>query len=112
MKENRQLRVETLEDRTMPSTGLSSPALLPQSPSPTAYIVPALVAEGNEGTTTVQVTLRLTEPTDKPVTVEIATYDLTAKAGLDYFPAHRVRVFAPGQVRATFTVRVVGDRQV
>jgi hypothetical protein len=66
--------------------------------------------EGNSGTTPFTFTVSLSAPSDLPVTVNYATADGSAIAGIDYAPTPGLLVFAPGQTSQTITVGINGDR--
>lgn len=57
----------------------------------------------------VLVTVRLTSPSGLPVTIDYATADGSAVAGLDYVAASGSVTFAAGQVTRTIELRTVGD---
>jgi probable HAF family extracellular repeat protein len=68
------------------------------------------VLEGNSGTVTAIVTLRLSNAYDQTVTVDYATADGTAIAGSDYVAMSGSMSFAPGQTTQQVAVIVLGDR--
>jgi hypothetical protein len=68
--------------------------------------------EGDAGTQSVAVAVRLSAATTEPVTIAYATAGGTAAVGQDYEPAAGVLTFAPGQTEATFFVPVVGNLRV
>jgi len=70
----------------------------------------AAVTEGNTGTTTATFTASLSGPSADPVTVNWATSDGNAVAGLDYTAASGTLTFDPGVTSQTVTVSVNGDR--
>jgi len=68
------------------------------------------VLEGNTGNTPVSFVLTLSSAWTKPVVVNYATRDDSAKASdSDYVPVKGTVTFAPGETRATVDVSVVGD---
>lgn len=67
------------------------------------------VLEGNGGTTAVQLTLSLSVPSDRTVTIEYNTADATAVQPGDYQFAADVVSFDPGQTAKIITVSVQGD---
>lgn len=71
----------------------------------------ASLREPDRGTQALRFTVRLSRPTTSAVSVVVATANETAKAGKDYTARRQVLSFAPGQVTATFTVAVKGDRK-
>ncbi|MEP7114268.1 MAG: Ig-like domain-containing protein [Ilumatobacteraceae bacterium] len=66
-------------------------------------------SEANNGTTNVQVTLKMT-PSATPVTVTYATVAGTATAGSDFVVLNGSVTFQPGQTNKTVTVQIVNDR--
>ncbi|WP_017663385.1 PA14 domain-containing protein [Baaleninema simplex] len=87
--------------------------IIPQSqlyPYPDLTVDDAEVLEGNAGTTRDLVfALRLSAPSDDPVTVEYVTRDGTAAAGDDYRATSGTVTFDPGTVEQTVTVSLQGD---
>lgn len=67
------------------------------------------VREGDSGTTTASVTVRLLPASDQPVTVDYATTDGSAEAGTDYVAASGTLTFAPGETVKTVAVTLRGD---
>ena len=65
--------------------------------------------EGDSGTRTAQVTVRLQPANDAPVTVELATADGSAIGGEDYDAASGTLTFAPGETSKTIAIEVHGD---
>src|SRR5262249_35138008 len=64
---------------------------------PYVYISDAYGMEGNEGTTPAEFTIFMNRPYDVPVTVNYATADGSAVAGLDYTATAGTLTFAPGE---------------
>jgi hypothetical protein len=89
------LSVQALDDRIVPAT---------------LSVSDATVVEGNLGTTVAAVVVTLSEPSSKNVSVNYATADGTARAGIDYQPAFGNLTFVPGETSKTIQVRVIGDR--
>ena len=56
-------------------------------------------------------TVSLSQPCDQPITVDYATSDVTAIAGLDYSGASGTLTFAPGVVTQTILVPALGDSE-
>jgi large repetitive protein len=75
-------------------------------------VADALVTEGNAGTRQVRFELELTPAPLAEVRVDWATVAGTATEGEDFEPASGTAVFAPGQVRKTVDVLVIGDEIV
>lgn len=65
--------------------------------------------EGNFGATDAVFTVALSAPSDKTVTVNFSTFDITAQVGSDYFPANGTLTFTPGVTVRTISVPVFGD---
>jgi peptidoglycan-N-acetylglucosamine deacetylase len=79
-------------------------------PVPTMRISDVEVTEGGPGTTTTaRLTVRLSEPTSRTVTVDYRTIAGTATAGTDYRSASGSLSFAVGQTSRTIGARVIGD---
>lgn len=67
------------------------------------------VTEGNSGTTTATFTVSLNSASIQAVTVDFATADGTATAGVDYVASSGTLTFAPGETSKTVTVTINGD---
>jgi hypothetical protein len=80
-----------------------------QDDEPYFSIEQASVAEGNAGTTPLIFTVRLSASYDAPVTVNYATFDGNASAGIDYTPTAGTLTFVPGETSKTVAVQVTGD---
>lgn len=76
---------------------------------PAVSVQEAAVAEGDSGTSTVEVEVTLSEPAVEEVTVPYSTADGTARAGSDYQATSGTLTFAPGEQRKTLPVTVFGD---
>ncbi|HEY3008276.1 MAG TPA: lamin tail domain-containing protein [Micromonosporaceae bacterium] len=70
------------------------------------------VAEGDRGTTAMTFTATVSRPLSTDVTVCVATFDLTARAGSDYDSFIGCRTLPAGQTALTFPVAVRGDKRV
>jgi len=77
--------------------------------SPTLSVADASVTEGNSGTTPLSFAVTLTAPSTKPVTVNYATADGSARAPDDYQATSGTLTFNPGDTLKTVTVAVKGD---
>lgn len=55
------------------------------------------------------ITTTLSKPSVQTVTVDYASADITATAGVDYAPAAGALTFIPGQTSLTFTVAITND---
>jgi aryl-phospho-beta-D-glucosidase BglC (GH1 family) len=64
---------------------------------------------GGTASTTVTFTLTLNAPSTQPVTVNYATADDSALAGVDYVAQSGKVTFAPSQTQATITVTILAD---
>jgi len=89
------LGVEALGDRIVPST---------------LSVGDTAIVEGNAGTQYAEVRVSLDAPTNKTVTVNYGTANVTALAGSDYVAASGTLTFAPGETGNTVRVAVKGDR--
>ncbi|MCI0535306.1 MAG: HYR domain-containing protein [Verrucomicrobiales bacterium] len=78
-------------------------------PRPQLSIGDVTVAEGDNGTTSTNVTVRLSSPSGQAVTVNFATSDGTAKAGGDYQTAAGQLTFAPGETIKRVPVEIRGE---
>ena len=72
-------------------------------------IASASVLEGDAGVSALAFTVTLSAASTEAVTVDYATADGTAVAGVDYTPARGTLRFAPGETTQTLTVSVIGD---
>ena len=80
-----------------------------QSP-PGFRITDASVQEGDSGLTNMVFTVYLSAVSGKPIWVNYASADDSARAGVDYLPVGGLLVFPPGTTNQTVQVPVVGDR--
>ena len=87
--------------------GSDVPPVLP----PSLNIVDGSVPEGNKGTTRSNLTVKLTQSTATPVTVNYATADGTAQRKSDYAAKSGTLTFQPGQTQATIPIAIKGDRK-
>jgi hypothetical protein len=100
---------------TAPSAAPTQPPLptpMPSAPpvGPGISIDDATAPEGNSGTSTATVTVRLSTPSSTSVFVDVATQDGSASAPSDYLALGPTTVaFAPGEVAKTVAVTIVGD---
>ncbi|HEX8552857.1 MAG TPA: Calx-beta domain-containing protein [Abditibacteriaceae bacterium] len=82
--------------------------------APTAYFFPSTTQTGNEAdsgaSTTIPFVVRLSQPSQKTVTVPFATSNGTATAPADYVAnTNGSLTFNPGQQSQTISIRIVGD---
>ena len=78
-------------------------------PMPSAAVNDTSQFEGDSGTRNAVFTVSLSNPSYQSVSVDWATADGTADAGLDYLGAGGTVTFAPGETSKTVTVQVMGD---
>jgi hypothetical protein len=79
---------------------------------PTITVGDASIAEGNEGSPSLNFPVTLSAATPLPVTVRYTTSDGLATAGTDYTPRAGVLTLKPGQRAVTLAVAVVADSDV
>lgn len=72
-------------------------------------ITDAEVTEGNSGTTNIQFGLQIQPPSTQEITLERATVNGTAFAGLDYVAVSGPLTIPPGTTNTTVDVQVLGD---
>ena len=89
--------------------GANSSFLTSAFTSPTVSAVDAVTTEGNSGTTPLTFTVSLTVPDTKPVTVNFATADRSARAPEDYQATSGTLTFQAGETAKAVTVQVKGD---
>jgi hypothetical protein len=77
---------------------------------PAIAIGDATVLEGNDGTTSAQITLTLSKAWNKAISVNFTTQDGSAGAGSDYAATAGAVIIAAGQRSTTINVPVLGDR--
>ncbi len=102
----------TYEVRLLENDG---PNVLATSGTVTATAPPSLtindisVTEGNSGTTPATFTVSLTPASNQTVTVNYATGNLSATAGVDYVAASGTVTFPPGSTSQSIAIAVNGD---
>ncbi|WP_374605594.1 reprolysin-like metallopeptidase [Arenimonas sp.] len=80
------------------------------APLPTLSIAPAGISEGNGGTSVLNFTVTLSQPSAETVGFGASTSDITAQAGSDYVGLTAVGLSIPaGQTSATVSVTINGD---
>ena len=85
------------------------------SPPPEYFISieDVTVTEGSSGTTSLELTVSLSDASDQPITVDFATADGTAIAGEDYTGTSGTLTFNPGDpLTQTITISVLSDTEV
>jgi len=80
--------------------------------APTLSVDDMSVVEGDQGTVNALFIVSLSSPSTAPVTVDFATADDTALAGLDYQAVSGTLNFAPGVTSQAIQVAVLGDTDV
>ena len=90
-------------------TGTGTGTILNDDAAPSLSISDVTTTEGNVGTTNAIFTVSLSAASGQTVTVDWATHDVTATAGLDYAAGSGTVSFAPGQTSKQITVSVLGD---
>ena len=70
----------------------------------------ASVTEGDKNTSTVNVSITLSNPSSQTITVVVTTMAGSAAAGSDFVSKTATVTFAPGATTATFAVSIVGDK--
>jgi ribosomal protein L24E len=90
--------------------GANSSFLSTAFSSPTVSVADAVATEGNSGTTPLTFTVSLTVPDNaKPVSVNFATADRSARAPDDYQATNGTLTFQPGETAKPVTVQIKGD---
>jgi hypothetical protein len=77
---------------------------------PTLSVSDVTVTEGDTQSVTARFTVRLSAPSNLPVTVDYQTRDDSAIDGEDYLGGSGTLTFAPGQTTQTVDVTIPGDR--
>ena len=73
------------------------------------HVEGAVLLEGNQGTTTAELSVKLEPASTNTVTVAYQTQDNSATGGSDYLPARGTLTFAPGEVLKTISIEIFGD---
>jgi hypothetical protein len=89
------------------SSGLGT--IVNNDPLPALSLSDASVLEGNSGTTAMVFTVSLSAASGRTVTVNFATANATALAGVDYLATNGTISLAPGTISQTIAVAVLGD---
>ena len=92
---SRRLQIEALEDRSVPAT---------------FSVGDVTVAEGTTGVQSAALTVTLSEPLKKSVSVDYRTLDGSATTGSDYHAVSGKLTFANGETAKTILVPVYGDQ--
>lgn len=72
-------------------------------------ITGASVSEGNAGTTTAQVDVSLSNPSDSRITIDFASANGTATPGVDFIGQTGTLVFEPGETNKKIDYQIIGD---
>ena len=83
--------------------------ILDDDPAPTITVEDASIQEGPAGPRNVAVTLRLSNASALPVSVNVATGGGTATPLVDYLGRSGPLTFSPGQTETNLTVTILGD---
>ncbi len=89
----------------------------PPPPRSVIHPIGALVVEGDEGSTTADVVVRLNRPSAEPVTIDWETVagppdSGVAEPGVDFESGSGTLTFAPGETEQTIPLEVFGDTEV
>ena len=76
---------------------------------PTISAVSATVTEGDVGSKTMEIIVRMSIASSETVTVSYATDDISATAGRDYGAVAGTLTFLPGETEATVSVPILSD---
>jgi hypothetical protein len=101
----------TISATSAVGTGAVSAPAGPVTPTFGVSVGNRSLVEGNTGQKNFSFTVSLTDAQSVPVTVDVATADLTADAG-DYVGVSTTVTFEPGQRTRTVIVKVIGDTAV
>ncbi|HZN08702.1 MAG TPA: FG-GAP-like repeat-containing protein [Pyrinomonadaceae bacterium] len=83
--------------------------IVDNDPPPDLLISDLAIDEGNAGMKSANVTLTLSKPSGKSISLQYTTADGTAKAGSDYVFANGSLVFAPGETQKVASIQIIGD---
>ncbi|NET04285.1 MAG: hypothetical protein F6K16_06050 [Symploca sp. SIO2B6] len=82
------------------------------SPLPKISIGDFSFQEGDSGSTNQQISVKLSEASNKEISLKYKTANGTAKAGSDYTATSGTLTFEPGETTGTIEVPVSGDKEV
>ena len=94
---------------TLPPQSITLLVVPPVVTLPSVSINDVSVSEGNSGTTNAVFTVTLSPASSQTATVNYATADNTATAGLDYVATSGTVTFPPGSITQPVSVAVLGD---
>ncbi len=93
-----------------PTTLANAITIADNDPPPVVSIADVSFNEGKDGTSTGTFTVALSNPSSLLTTVDYATTDGTAIAGIDYTKVDKTTIsFAPGEISKTIVVPLMGD---
>lgn len=101
-----------------PVTPTPTPTPPPPPPTPPTPVLPTVsigdvtLTEGDSETKNAVFEVKLSQPSTKSVTVDVATTSGTAEADGDYVATASTITFAPGSMTQTVSVSVIGDTVV
>ena len=84
---------------------------VPPTIAPGISILDGSVAEGNKGTTALNLVVTLSASSSQQITAQYRTVNGTAIAKSDYTSTSGTVTFRPGETRKTITVSIVADRK-
>lgn len=85
----------------------------PSGPAPSFSVADSRVTEGNAGTTSAEVVISLSAPSQQAVTVSYATVNGSATVeDIDYLATTGTITFSPGETRKAVPVAVRGDAKI
>src|SRR4029453_3018596 len=92
-----------------PASASTYRAVLVPGTAPSLTATNKTITEGTGASTTLLFTVKLSAATGQSVSVRYATFDKSAKAGVDYTAASGTVTFAPGVTSVNVPVLVTGD---
>lgn len=93
-----------------PGAGSAIGTIIDDDPPPSVSIAtPEPIVEGDSGTKPLVFTVTLSAASGQMVTVDYATGNGTANAGVDFVADNGTLTFAPGETVKTITVQIIGD---
>lgn len=106
--ESMRLRLTDATDARIPDT-LAVGTIDDDDRRPRISIADTFVLEGDAGSSVMRFTVRLTNPSQETVSVDYATANGTASAGVDFTAANGTLTFTPGQSSLTVDVTVANN---
>jgi len=80
-----------------------------QQSQPTLTVDDISILEGDSGTKTAQFTLNLSSAANQDITLDFATTEQTATAGIDFTSTSDTLTISEGETSATINVEIIGD---